>query len=265
MTNSEIYFGKPILPDCYGQIPLKEAQTSNENIREYYSIYVKQRNPLTIVSNIAIIDVRGNLFTDSPLFRLALTGSTNYQEIEEDLSNAIKKQKVESIVLLMDSPGGQVAGSFELADVIAETNKAKPVFAYVSGLCCSACYLLASQCEGIFASKTSMIGSIGTVYRYYNYSKMLEQAGIEEVVITNTEATSKAASYKDDKQHREELQEIAQELGDQFWQYVTHNRKPNEDTRTGKVYTANQAGKMNLIDGIGTLDELITEIIEKKY
>ena len=120
----------------------------------------------------AVISIRGVLMKSVPRW-MSWWGieATSYQELKEDIETAAKDKRVESIVLEIESPGGQVSGIHDAADAIFEARKAKPVQAYVDDLCASGAYWLASQADEIVASRDAMVGSIGVYSVYVDSSK----------------------------------------------------------------------------------------------
>ncbi|MBU2571184.1 MAG: S49 family peptidase [Gammaproteobacteria bacterium] len=101
-----------------------------------------------------------------------------YQTISRQLTAAINDSTVKGILIIFDSPGGQVAGCLDLASDIRKASAIKPVWASVSDLAASAAYWLASACDRIYATQTAMVGSIGVVMRHIDMSRALDKAGL---------------------------------------------------------------------------------------
>src|SRR5690606_31819803 len=95
------------------------------------------------------------------------------------IRSAAADKSVSAIMLLIDSPGGSVSGTSDLADDVANAKKKKPVYAYIEDTCCSAAYWVASQCSAIYANPTAIVGSIGTYMVVADYSRMAENAGVK--------------------------------------------------------------------------------------
>jgi ClpP class serine protease len=110
----------------------------------------------------AIVPVKGPIFRYANLFT-QVSGATSIQVLATDLQAAMDDPSVKSIVLEIDSPGGQVAGIAEFAAQVRAASAVKPVIAYVSDLGASAAYWIAAAASEIVASDTAMLGSIGVV------------------------------------------------------------------------------------------------------
>lgn len=121
------------------------------------------------VSGVAVIDCFGELVHRKGDMD-ALSGLTSYGEIEDALDAAMEDQAVGSIVLNIDSPGGEVAGVFELADRIRAATASKPIVAYAHELAASAAYLLASACSAIYTTQAGTLGSVGVVMAHLDQS-----------------------------------------------------------------------------------------------
>lgn len=110
-------------------------------------------------------------------------GMTGYDGIASKLSAAVKDPEVRGILLDINSPGGEVDGCSDLATQIAEANRKKPVWAIADGMCYSAAYWIASQCDQLFVSDTGGVGSVGVVMMHADWSRNLEAEGVSVTLI----------------------------------------------------------------------------------
>lgn len=108
---------------------------------------------------------------------------TGYDYIQSVYSKAIDDPEVKAIVLDISSPGGEVPGAFETANVIAAGRSKKPVYAVVDGYAYSAGYALAAAADKIFVSETGGVGSVGVVTMHVDYSQQLAEQGIKVTYI----------------------------------------------------------------------------------
>ncbi|MEG3347586.1 S49 family peptidase [Novacetimonas sp. GS1] len=138
------------------------------------------RDPVlgTVISDVAVIPVSGVLLPgESPGWWWS--GATFYEDINVAFQQAIDDPSIKVVVLLVDSPGGTVAGCFDLADRIYEGRGAKPIVAIVNESAYSAAYALASSADTIVVPRTGGVGSIGVVGMHVDITGALEQAGIK--------------------------------------------------------------------------------------
>jgi ClpP class serine protease len=115
---------------------------------------------VTLRDGVALLPVVGPIFSYANLFT-EISGATSFDILARDLRTALDDPAVTAIVLQMDSPGGQVTGTAELAQHIQAARGQKPVEAYVGGQATSAAYWLASATDKITLNRTAAVGSIG--------------------------------------------------------------------------------------------------------
>src|SRR6185436_13049667 len=133
---------------------------------------------------------------------------------------------IKTILLLIDSPGGTIAGTAELADSVAAANKIKPVIAHADDQMASAAYWIASQCRMITSNRTALVGSIGTYVEVYDTSKMYENAGVKVHMIStgpHKGALVDGTPVTDDQ--LAEVQKLVDSLNRHFLAAVSAGRK----------------------------------------
>lgn len=162
--------------------------------------------------SVRIIPIRGVLMRDC---RGWFPWATDTEEIEEMLAEAENDNNVSAIVLDIDSPGGAVNGSVELAEFVA--GMTKPVVTYTAGDCCSAAYWIAASSDLILIRSTATVASVGVYSALLDVSVMYEQLGVKTELFKSGD--QKAAGYPGttltDAQ-RAVIQGEVDELGDQF-------------------------------------------------
>lgn len=132
--------------------------------------------------NIAVMPLHGvvshrmNMFSD-------ISGGTSTQRFAKEFMSLVNNDDIKAIILDVDSPGGTVTGTPELADLIMGARGAKPIIAQVDGLCASAAFWIASAADEIVVSPSSEIGSVGVYSMHSDVSKMYEAMGRKETFI----------------------------------------------------------------------------------
>lgn len=139
--------------------------------------------PYTVQKGVAIISISGAITRKSSWYS-SWFGQTGQDNIRTALDAALADKSVKAILLDINSPGGVVSGTKELADYIAIARKTKPCAAYANGLCASAALWLASATGRIFAPQTAQVGSVGVLYVHADWSKYNEKSGIAYTYIT---------------------------------------------------------------------------------
>lgn len=183
---------------------------------------------------------------------------------------AIQKHKnIKGVLLLIDSPGGSVGASIEIADMIKELNSKIPVIAYTQSLMASGSYYAGMYSSKIYANRGALIGSIGVIFSAPNFEKIMEKFGI---AMQGTHA----GEYKEigtitrkwNPKEQDFINELTQEQYHMFYsdviearegKLITNNPKEFAD---GKIFSANHALKLGLIDKVGSMSDAIKALQE---
>lgn len=202
---------------------------------------------------IAILPVTGTLVHKFGYMH-PVSGMTGYDGIAARLQQAVSDPGVKGILLDIDSPGGEVSGAFDTADLIARAREQKPVWCLASDMACSAGYLLASACTRRLITQTGTVGSIGVLVAHRSVEKALELAGVDVTLIY-------AGSHKVDGNPfeklpddvREEIQASINSTREQFAQKIadyTGLQKSRVLATEAAIYTGQEAIKAGLADQI---------------
>lgn len=182
----------------------------------------------------------------------------------QQLKELSQNEKVRGVILDVDGPGGQAAGTRELFTTVTDLVAGGfPVVAYINnGMACSATYYSIAGAHSIIASqKTDCIGSLGAYTTLYDVSDALKQKGIKEHSIYALESPEKNLSFK--KALENDYGPIQEELSvlvNQFHEDVLSVRQLDEKVLKGGSFLGEQALKLGLIDAIGTMDLCFEQI-----
>ncbi len=201
--------------------------------------------------NTAIMNIHG-VISRYDSFLNWLRGGTAVEDLALDFKTALKSQDVDRIVLDIDSPGGEVAGIYEFAEMVHAADK--PVTAYVGSQAASAAYWIASAADKIIANPTAELGSIGVVFGY----RPSEDKTIEIV----STASPKKRLDPGSKEGRAEIQQRADDLAEIFIAQVAKYRgvttdKVKNDFGQGGMMIAEKAISAGMADKIGSLEDII--------
>lgn len=142
----------------------------------------RQERPYRIEGGVAVVPVTGTLVHKMGAMR-PRSGMTGYDGITANIQMAIADSGVRAVLLDIDSPGGQVAGAFDCADMIARMRQHKPIYALAGDMACSAAMLIAAACTRRFVTQTGRMGSIGVMMAHASYEEQLKQRGIDITLI----------------------------------------------------------------------------------
>ncbi len=207
-------------------------------------------------NGVAEIQVAGVLAPTDSAF-LGYIGGTPLDAVGAAFRHAVANPAVKQIVLAIDSPGGQVTGVSELADLIYSARGVKPITARVGGAAASAAYWIASAADRIEAGDTSVVGSIGVVVLMFDARRGLQAAGIDRYEIVSSQSPKKRPDVSTDAGRAQILATLDGLMG-VFVSKVSRNRGVTSDTVIGKFgqgdilvgTAALQAGMVDRIVGI---------------
>ncbi|AWN43160.1 S49 family peptidase [Methylobacterium durans] len=215
--------------------------------------------PYVVRDGVLQIPVKGVLLHD---FSFALGGwATGYVYIQRAFDRGLADPTVRGIALVCDSPGGHVAGNFDLVDRMFAARGTKPIRAFAHEAAYSAAYSIASAADQIVVSRTGGVGSIGVVAAHYDVSGAMEQAGVKVTFIYAGRHKVNGNAFEalpNDVKAR--FQARIDELYGTFVTTVARNRGLNEqavrDTEA-LCFTATEAVSNKLADSTDTLDDAV--------
>ena len=177
-----------------------------------------------MVGNVAVISIAGTLVQKNGYLR-PMSGMTGYDGIRQNFLTALTDPAVKAIVLDINSPGGEVAGCFDLVDAIHQARGAKPIWSILNESAYSAAYAIASAAERIVVPRTGGVGSIGVVCAHVDFSKALAAGGVKVTFVQYGDRKTDGAAEKPlDGEALERFQADINQMGELFVDTVARNR-----------------------------------------
>ncbi len=203
---------------------------------------------LSVEDGIGVIAIEGPILRKPDLFARLFFGATSSEEIGDALREAAGRNDIKAVFLNIDSPGGTVAGTPELANAVAALDKKKPVYAFSSGLMCSAAYWVASQARAIYATPSAQVGSIGVVQAVIDNSVALDKAGIKvEVFSVGKYKAMGAPGTPLTEDQRELISSNLVEIAGEFHAAVLSKKRAiPAEAMEGQTFSGKQAQRHNL-------------------
>ena len=193
------------------------------------------------------------------LQKIELTGPImDVSKTLEDIQKAKEDKNIKGILFVVNSPGGAVAPSVELAYAIKELKEIKPVVVYASGVIASGSYYASIWADKIIANPGSIVGSIGVIMQGVNAEELMEKIGIST-------QTVKAGKYKESgtptrkwfDYEEKQLQDVINDTYNMFISDVASARNLDVKNHTlfadAKIFTSKQAKEVGLVDEVATL------------
>jgi signal peptide peptidase SppA len=153
-----------------------------------------------------------------------------YNAIRHNFLAALEDKAVRAIALSIDSPGGEVAGCFDMADLIYNSRSKKPTLAILNECAYSAAYALASACEQITVPRTGGTGSVGVICMHIDQSKAIDKAGMAVTIIKYGDRKADGNQFNPlSKEALARFQADVDEMGELFVSTVARNRNLSAD------------------------------------
>lgn len=248
LITQDAYFGVQFAFDKYLENPSVASDEPEESMARDFSS-----------NGVAIVPIQGTLMRGVSPAVAKFFGITDTAVIKDTIMQLMDDDKIEGVMLDIDSPGGSASGILEAGEAISALAEKKPVYASVEGTMASAAYWLGSQADMIVASKSSKVGSIGVYLPVVDSSESYKAQGIQVELIKNKEAKYKGAGFDGTsltEDQKEYLAEMVQDIFEDFKGAVLSAR-PNvsKEAMQGQVYLGSRAKSMQLVDVVGSFED----------
>lgn len=213
-------------------------------------LFTKGDNSILNENSIAIVEIK-EMIIDS-------------EEIIKQLHYSKDQDDIKAIVLRIDTPGGVVGPTQEIYEEIKKLKKNKPIVVSMGSVAASGGYYIATPANSIFANPGTITGSIGVLMKLANVQSLLNKIGVDSLVL-------KSGEYKDTGSpvraittgDKKILQGIIDSMYEQFVRAVAEGRKlpvqKVKEIADGRIFTGEQALKLDLVDKLGNLHDAIDE------
>ncbi|ADV02199.1 MULTISPECIES: S49 family peptidase [Comamonadaceae] len=207
-------------------------------------------------AHVPVIRIEGGIAGDST--------KINADSVNKLLAKAFDDDSASAVVLYIDSPGGSPAEADRIGSFIARKKQetGKPLYSVCANMCASAGYMIAMHGDEIYASKYSLIGSIGAILSSWNFSQAIGKVGVQHNAYASGKLKAMLNPYAPVKAGDvEKAQELVDGMGKVFAEQVRFYRKgkltSKVDLFTGEVWSGEEAKTYGLVDVIGTLDDVV--------
>lgn len=252
------------LTERLGITQIRSAMMEDDD--EYFSRKARKDRGYDVLEGIAIIPVYGTLVQKLGTLR-PYSGMTGYDGIRRVFLTAINDPEVKGICLDIDSPGGEVAGCFDLVDLIYAERGKKPIHAILSENAFSAAYAIASAADKIYVPRTGGVGSVGVIVIHCDWSQRIKDDGLKVSIITygNRKAESNPYVALSDEA-KAAIQHDVDEMGRLFVSTVSRNRGLSETVirnTQAACYLAAEGVQMGLADAVASPDVAFQELMKE--
>jgi protease-4 len=178
------------------------------------------------------------------------------EERVQQLERLGQSTAARAVIVHVDSPGGTTAGSEQLYDALVRLKERKPIVIVVDGLAASGGYITAIAGDHIVAKQTSLVGSIGVLFQYPNFTDLLDKIGVKVESIKSSPLKAAPSGFEPTSpEARAAIESIIKDSYAWFRGLVQDRRHLNDDelqaVADGRVFTGHQGIGLKLIDELG--------------
>jgi protease-4 len=205
-------------------------------------------------NRIAVIKIQGEISPSPQMLTETFTPDDAFSFIKK----AEDDSSVKAVLFEIDSPGGSVVASREIAYAISEMKK--PTLCWMGDIAASGAYWVASSCDHIMADPLTLTGSIGVTASYLEFSKLFEKYGITYEQITSGERKDIGSPFRNmTDEERSKMEYITNEIFTYFLNDVKAKRNLTQSQIdqiiSGDIFLGKDAVALGLIDSTGTIKD----------
>jgi len=221
-------------------------------------------------AKILLLDISGIISEKKESEGLGLSQKISLvARIKEELQKAEGDSSIAGVIIKINSPGGSVTATDIIYHELVQYKKQAGVriVACLTGTATSGAYYVASAADEIVAHPTSVTGNIGVIAMKFNVEKLLSKIGIQEETIKSGEKKDILSPFRPSTtEEKDIIQTIINTLHERFVNVVLVGRKrllskeEIEKLADGRIFAADQALEVKLIDRVGYLDNAVEEM-----
>ena len=212
------------------------------------------RQALTVSGSIARVNIEGLIRSD--------------QDRAEALER-LEKSSAAAVIVHINSPGGTTAGSEQLYDALVRLKAKKPLVVVVDGLAASGGYITAIAADHIIAQQTSLVGSIGVLFQFPNFTELMKTVGVKVEEVKSSPLKAAPNGFEPTSpEARAALDALVKDTYAWFRGLVKERRGMDdallEKVADGRVFTGRQAVDLKLIDQLGDEKTAVAWLVANK-
>jgi protease IV len=212
---------------------------------------------------------RGTFSTSGSIARVNIEGLIRSDQDRVEALERLENSQAAAVVLHINSPGGTTAGSEQLYDSLVRLKAKKPLVVVVEGLAASGGYITAIAADHIVAQQSSLVGSIGVLFQFPNFSDLLKTVGVKVEEVKSSPLKAAPNGFEPTSQEaRDALDALVKDSYAWFKDLVKTRRGMDEaqleKVSDGRVFTGRQAVGLKLIDELGDEKTAVTWLVDQK-
>jgi protease-4 len=214
---------------------------------------------------ILLIPVNG-LISDRPKKGLIHTSASLVEQIVSQINKAEKDKQIKAVLFKINSPGGTITASDLLYHEISlfKERTGTKITVSMMDVATSGAYYISLPADLIMAHPTTVTGSVGVIYLQPKVGGLMDKIGLGVDVKKYGKNKDMGSPFRDSSEEEQKLmQKAVNDFGERFIRLVQKHRKPERqalsEISTARVFLAEEALKLGLVDKIGYLSDAVKE------
>jgi protease IV len=212
---------------------------------------------------------RGSLTGGGSIARINIEGLIRSDQERVAALERLEKSQAAAVIVHINSPGGTTAGSEQLYDALVRLKAKKPLVVVVEGLAASGGYITAIAADHIIAQQSSLVGSIGVLFQFPNFTELLKTVGVKVEEVKSSPLKAAPNGFEPTSpEARAALDALVKDSYAWFRGLVKERRGMDdallEKVADGRVFTGRQAVDLKLIDQLGDEKAAIAWLVAEK-
>ena len=212
---------------------------------------------------------RGAFTSSGSIARVSIDGliRSNHERVEA--LERLEKSQAAAVVVHINSPGGTTAGSEQLYDSLTRLKAKKPLVVVVEGLAASGGYIAAIAADHIVAQQSSLVGSIGVLFQYPNFSDLMKTVGVKVEEVKSSPLKAAPNGFEPTSPEARAALDALVKDSYAWFKGLVKDRRGMDDTQLekvadGRVFTGRQAIDLKLVDQLGDEKTAVAWLVEQK-
>ena len=207
--------------------------------------------------------------TGTYVARVAIRGIIRNDQERTEALERLAKSQARAVIVHIDSPGGTAAGAEQLYDSLRAVAGSKPMVVVVDGLAASGGYIAALSADHVVARSAGLVGSIGVLFQYPNFTDLLKNVGVKVEEVKSSPLKAAPNGFEPTSpEARAALEAIVKDSYAWFRGLVKDRRQLDdaglEQVADGRVFTGRQALTLKLVDELGGEDTAVAWLAKEK-
>jgi protease-4 len=222
-----------------------------------------------VAAGVALRAPGSGMGTAGSIARVSITGLIRGDQQRVEALERLGRSATKAVIVHINSPGGTTSGSEELHDSLKRLKEQKPTVVVVDGLAASGGYIAALAADHIVAQETSLVGSIGVLFQYPNFTDLLKTIGVKVEEVKSSPLKAAPNGFEPTSpEARAAIEAVVKDSYDWFRGLVKDRRQLDEAAlervADGRVFTGRQGVALKLVDELGDEKTAIAWLAKEK-